>query len=153
MDNVWVILVWFMVTAIESFTYSVVLYIRRDPECDPNESTWWRAYLQFMDRTTNYQLWFIPMIWIYWPTKTNKQQNRSRKKAMSQLSSKSQNSGLINTPSTTFDEGQTGDGEETFSDGGYSSLDGTESYLDNDGRSEVSNNPYDAAPMYGLLPA
>jgi len=36
MDIVWVILVWLMVTAIEAFTYSIVLYIRRDPECNPS---------------------------------------------------------------------------------------------------------------------
>ena len=54
MDNVWVMLVWLMVTAIESFTYSLVLYIGRDPDCNPREGTWWRALLQFMDRTTNY---------------------------------------------------------------------------------------------------
>lgn len=86
MNNVWLLSIWLSVTAIESFTYSLFLLINANENCAPrNDHEFLRTMLQFTDRMTNYELWLIPLIWLYWPTKARKRENRSRKRAIDQL--------------------------------------------------------------------
>lgn len=83
MNKVWLLLIWFSFAAVESITYSLVKYIEAREDCvarDTNAD--WKTMYQFLDVTINYQSWFIPMIWLYWPTKKRKKENRSRKRAM-----------------------------------------------------------------------
>lgn len=55
MDAVWVLMIWLLVTSIESLTYSYVVFILADPECaGKHSSEWFAAYFQFLDRLTNY---------------------------------------------------------------------------------------------------
>ena len=50
--------------------------------CEPVHISWWAdSLVKFQDRFLNYQLWLIVMIWLYWPTPSRKQENRSRMKA------------------------------------------------------------------------
>ena len=49
----------------------------------------WKDLLQTIDRVTNYQSWFIPLIWLYWPTKARKRENRRRRKSVAILHSQS----------------------------------------------------------------
>lgn len=152
MDTVWILMVWLSVTTLESITYSLIVYLMADPECKLDDTAWWANYTQFLDRITNFQLWLIPLIWFFWPSKANKRNNRSRKRAVNQLKKsinkrENHSSSLINS---NDDSTQRDDEVDAYSDDGYSSLDGTESYLDNDNRSEISNNDFNGASAPAL---
>ena len=97
-------------------------------------SVTWHEILKFFDRTTNYQSWFIPLIWLYWPTKARKLENRTRKRAIDYLQRGSEVGRSVSCVTG-------GDSEGDFSDDGYTSLDGGESYLDgHDSNRRPSNN-------------
>lgn len=77
MKNVWMLLIWITVVAIESFLYSILELYLTGQRCEPihvSQST--SDFFKFLDRFCGYSSWFIPLIWLYWPTKTHKQQNR-----------------------------------------------------------------------------
>ena len=126
--------------AVESFVYSLVLLITAEENCVPKHSSiQFLATVQFIDRFINYQSWFIPLIWLYWPTKAHKRENRSRRKAIETLTkTKSANhvSREINDDLESEDLTNT---DADLSDDGYSSLDCSESYLDYRTRSNMSN--------------
>ena len=82
---------------------------------------------------TNYEFWLVPLIWLYWPTKARKRENRSRKKAIDQL--KQPYAG----ESSNLDDTKQDENTNDFSDDGYSSLDGGESYLDYDNKTTNSS--------------
>ena len=119
--------------------------------------------IKFIDRTTNYQSWFIPLIWLYWPTKANKRQNRSRKWAIDQLSRSGaegheSNSKILSSLEASEDGTRTGDdgtvdSPDRFSNDGYSSLDGDQSFLDNRGTSHVDNDGGGASQQYLEVPS
>ena len=86
MSDVWLLLIWLLVVAIESFTYSVLTLSFYDDHCVPRHlSLLWYDIFTMIDRMTNYQSWFLPLIWLYWPTMSHKQQRRSRRKAIEKL--------------------------------------------------------------------
>lgn len=86
MRNVWLLLIWLLVVAFESFFYSLYILIHVREECyNWKSSQQLRDILKFVDRTTNLQSWFVPLIWLYWPTKARKRENRSRKQAIDKL--------------------------------------------------------------------
>ena len=119
MCNVWLLLIWLVVAAVESFTYSLAALLTAPEDCLPEDTSQsWRAILQFVDRTCTFQSWFVPLIWLYWPTKARKRENRSRKRAIDQLhktpiqsSSDINDSPVLSVPN---------DGDDDFSDDGYS---------------------------------
>ena len=83
MSNVWMLLIWLLVVAVESWSYSFVLLMTSEEECLPMDiPQWWKDLIAFVDRELNYQLWFIPLIWLFWPSNTRKKENRSRRRAM-----------------------------------------------------------------------
>lgn len=134
MNNVWLLSIWLSVTAVESFTYSLFLLINANDECAPRDDHNMRHdLLKFMDRMTNYEFWLIPLIWLYWPTKAHKRENRFRKKAIDQLKQP------YASASGNLDETRPSDNTDDLSDNGYSSLDGGESYLDYDNRTDGSS--------------
>lgn len=144
MDTVWILLVWFSVTTFESVAYSVAVYVLADPQCKLDDTAWWATYAQFMDRITNFQLWLIPLIWFFWPSKANKRNNRSRRRAVDQLKRSTVSKRNYHTSSminTEGNEDSTYGDEYTYSEDDYSSLDGTE-YHENDNRSDLSHNDY-----------
>ena len=134
MMNVWVQLIWITIVAIESFLYSIFkLYLASDKRgevCAPtiisNEGN---NILEFFTKFMEYQSWFIPLIWLYWPTKTNKKNNMRRVRAAKELSTIRVNS--VQRDSTEKNSEEDGDG--------YTSLDG-ESYLDYDSQGDASDN-------------
>ena len=136
MNNVWFLLIWLFAVAIEGFTFSLTLLLVHGPDCEPVSSSGQtvKEVFQFIDKLFNFQSWFIPMIWLYWPTKARKKENRTRKKAIDQLKGSII---IINNSADTAGEecGETG---ADFSEDGYSSLDADESYLDYDHRSDNS---------------
>ena len=78
----------------------------------------------------------------------HKKENRSRKRAIDQLHNKSKRSNRKHISSQINDDLNTeekeqlianGEMRDDFSDDGYSSLDGGESYLDYDTRTDVSD--------------
>ena len=86
MSNVWFLLIWLFIVAIESFIYSLLTLIFYDENCVPTHiPLFWYNIFTLFDRTTNYQSWFLPMIWLYWPTMSHKQERRSRRKAIEKL--------------------------------------------------------------------
>lgn len=83
MSNVWLLLIWLIVVSIESISYNVFELITETRECTTTAmSEEAHEVLTFIDRIVNYQSWFIPLIWLYWPTQARKQENRSRRKAI-----------------------------------------------------------------------
>ena len=85
MDTVWILIIWLAVTTFESVAYSMIVYLLADPQCLIDDTAWWAIYFQFLDRTTNYQLWLLPLMYLFWPSKANKRSNRSHRKAVDQL--------------------------------------------------------------------
>ena len=86
MSDVWFLLIWLLIVSIESLTYSVLTLIFYNDDCVPSHvSLFWYNIFTLIDRTTNYQSWFIPLIWLYWPTMSHKQERRSRRKAIEKL--------------------------------------------------------------------
>ena len=66
-------LIWLGVVSIESISYSIMERNVVNDDCYPTSmSLNTHDIIKFIDRTTNYQSWFIPLIWLYWPTKANK---------------------------------------------------------------------------------
>ena len=134
MMNVWVQLIWITICATESFLYSIFkFYLASDEKgklCSPTKiSNEGNNILEFFTKFMEYQCWFIPLIWLYWPTKTNKKNNMRRVRAAKGLSTFRQNSVQIEST----ENGSDGDED------GYTSLDG-ESYLDYDSQGDVSDN-------------
>ena len=126
MQNIWFLLIWLTVVAIEGLLYSILVYYLPGEHCSPVRiSNELDSFFKFFDRFSTYQSWFIPMIYLYWPTKQRKEENRSRIKAVRTLTAVSARdlAGRVQ-----------GDDDDEFDDdqsnAGYSSLDG-ESYLDN----------------------
>ena len=137
MKNIWILLIWMGVVSLESITYTIIERSFTDSDCYPHHmSLDTHDIIKFIDRTTNYQSWFIPLIWLYWPTKANKRQNRSRKWAVDQLSkstdgnlTEQHTSRMFNSLDASEDGTRTGDdgtvdSPDRFSNDGYSSLDG-----------------------------
>lgn len=89
------------------------------------------SLLQGFSRFFEYQSWFIPLIWLYWPTKTHKQQNMRRVRAVKELTTTRKKVAV-----------QRGTLDDEDNQGGYTSLDG-ESYLDYDSQSDLSYNQDD----------
>lgn len=83
MSHIWLLLIWLLVVASESLIYSAFLLAFTDASCQLpyNINQSWKDLLKIFDWFINYQSWFIPLIWLYWPTKARKQENRSRKLA------------------------------------------------------------------------
>ena len=82
MSNVWFLLIWLSAITVEAFIYSLMNYYMSGPYCNPTRiSNAMDSFFEFFDRFCGYQSWFIPMIWLMWPTKANKAQNRSRHRA------------------------------------------------------------------------
>ena len=150
MKNVWFLLIWLAVVSLESISYNVFVRISDDDDCLPTVASL-NAYdiIKMIDRMVSYQSWFIPLIWLYWPTKARKRENRSRKRAIDQLIRSTAEGGDSLHPSTRLldtsdinngsedndDDNNTGEGSQDlnsddFSGDGYSSLDPSESYLD-----------------------
>ena len=86
------------------------------------------SLLQGFSRFFEYQSWFIPLIWLYWPTKTHKQQNMRRVRAVKELTTTRKKVAV-----------QRGTLDDEDNQGGYTSLD-DESYLDYDSQSDLSYN-------------
>ena len=84
--------------------------------------------MQGFSRFFEYQSWFIPLIWLYWPTKTHKQQNMRRVRAVKELTTTRKKVAV-----------QRGTLDDEDNQGGYTSLD-DESYLDYDSQSDLSYN-------------
>lgn len=87
MRNIWVQLIWISLVTLEALLYSVSRYYWTGDNCMPiHVSGPVNDVIEYFDRFCEYQSWFIPLIWIYWPTKTNKQKNRRQVRAVKQLS-------------------------------------------------------------------
>ena len=86
MKNVWFLLIWLAVVSFESIVYNVIVLLTYNDDCLPIGMSL-NAYdiIKMLDRIVSYQSWFIPLIWLYWPTKARKRENRSRKRAIDQL--------------------------------------------------------------------
>jgi len=83
MRNVWFLLIWFLIAAFESFLFSLYVLVFSEPWCYGWKSPpQLRDCIKFVDRTVNLQSWFIPLIWLYWPTKARKKEYRSRRQAI-----------------------------------------------------------------------
>lgn len=55
MDNVWLLLIWLIVTAILSFAYSFAKLLRADPNCFSNEGHLLiKNFVEFMNRILDY---------------------------------------------------------------------------------------------------
>ena len=57
MGNVWFLLIWLMVTAILSFTYSFVKFLRSNIDCSPHNGTknqLFENFILFMNRTVDF---------------------------------------------------------------------------------------------------
>ena len=55
MDNVWLLLIWLIVTAILSFAYSFAKLLRADPSCISSEGyDFIKIFVEFMNRTLDY---------------------------------------------------------------------------------------------------
>ena len=129
MKNIWFLLIWLTVVAVESFLYSIFSFYLSGDMCEPEHiSQAADSFIEFIDRFLNYQSWFIPLIILYWPTKARKRENRSRVRAAKHLANSSKN-----VKDKEVDK--YGDGTSD----GYTSLDG-ESYLDYDNRSDIDYN-------------
>ena len=123
MKNVWVQLIMITICAVESFLYSLFKFYLADDECQPTKiSQEGDSILQFFTKFMEYQCWFIPLIWLYWPTKTHKKNNMRRVRAIKNLTS-SHRQESVQRDST--------DRTSETDEDGYTSLDG-ESYLDYD---------------------
>mgnify|MGYP007058514855 CR=1 FL=1 len=86
MSNMWLLLSFFMFVSLETLAYNILLYTTDDDNCQSTiMSDAWHDALKFLDRSIDYQSWFIPLIWLYWPTKAHKRENRSRKRAIDRL--------------------------------------------------------------------
>ena len=73
MKNIWVQLIWITIVTIESFLYSICKYYLTGEDCAPQHvSNSANSFIELFDRFCEYQSWFIPLIWLYWPTKTHK---------------------------------------------------------------------------------
>ena len=81
-----------------------------------------------MTRFCEYQSWFIPLIWLYWPNKSNKKRNNRSIKAVRSLDKACKRSGLQRSTEKSANNSD-----------GYASLD-DESYLDYDNQSFISDN-------------
>ena len=90
MSNIWYFLIWLSFSAIEGFLYSILVKYMSGPDCQPEHiSVEGNGILQYFDRFMEYQVWFIPLIILYWPTKSRKKENRKRIKAIRTLHSRS----------------------------------------------------------------
>ena len=90
MRNIWVLLIWLTVSAVEGLTYSLCGKLLSGEHCEPvHISDSADAFFTWFDRFMGYQSWFIPLIWLYWPTKQNKKDNRERMRAVKQLKNSS----------------------------------------------------------------
>ena len=100
MNNVWFFLIWLMVVAVESFVFSMQKLFTATDDCVPaTDNRTLSEVFQFLDRMINLQSWFIPMVWLYWPTKARKRENRLRKQAFDKL-----RSSVINDLATSDDK-------------------------------------------------
>ena len=141
MRNIWIQLSFISVASIETFLYSIFRYYMTGEHCVPiHTSSSVNSWIEFLNRFCEYQLRFIPLIWLYWPTKTHKKQNMRRvraAKALTNTTKRAKHSGLQN------DTGGERTEKNDSDDDGYASLDG-ESYLDYDSQSDISDNegPY-----------
>jgi len=88
MNNVWFFLIWLCVVAVEAFVFSSQKLFTATADCAPaTDNRTLSEVLQFLDRIINFQSWFIPLVWLYWPTKARKRENRLRKQAFDKLRS------------------------------------------------------------------
>ena len=119
MNNIWILLIWLTVVTVEAFLYSFFKFTLSGPYCNPTRiSLGLNAFFEYLDRFSNFQSWFFPLMWLYWPTKTRKEENRKRRKAAKKLREQSSLLGIE-------DEEPHDDDNETY----VSSLDG-DSYFD-----------------------
>ena len=73
MKNVWFLLIWLTVVAVESMVYSMSNFYLSGPKCQPlHVSQGLDSFFEFLDRFIGYQSWFIPLIMLYWPTTAHK---------------------------------------------------------------------------------
>jgi len=86
MKKIWILLIWLMVVAISNFVYSILIYYLSGDDCEPTHiSLELDSAFKNLDRFLGYQSWFIPLIWIWWPTKARKRENISRYRAAKTL--------------------------------------------------------------------
>ena len=86
MRNIWVLLIWMSFVALEAQIYSVSTYYLSGDKCEPVRISFaLDSFFVAFDRFVNYQSWFIPLIWIYWPTRARKEENRRRHRAVKSL--------------------------------------------------------------------
>lgn len=73
MKNIYVLLYCLTFVAIESFVYSMMTFYLSGPDCQPTRvKEEVKSFFQFFDRFISFQSWFIPLIWLYWPTKARR---------------------------------------------------------------------------------
>ena len=86
MKNIWFLLIWLTFVAVEGLLYSIAgKYVTGD-DCEPVHVSYAvDSCLHFFDRFCGYQSWFIPLIWLYWPSKAHKEEKRSLLRAVKHL--------------------------------------------------------------------
>ena len=69
MSNIWFLLIWLIVVALEGFIYSFSVFYLAGPDCQVTRISFsLNAFIMFADRFIGYQSWFIPLIYLYWPS-------------------------------------------------------------------------------------
>jgi len=69
MKNIWILLIWETFVVVEAVLYSICTYYLSGPHCEPTHiSDTLESFFEYFDRFVNYQSWFIPLLWLYWPT-------------------------------------------------------------------------------------
>ena len=86
MANIWFYIIWLCVVAGETLLYSILVKFMKGDYCEVTRiDAEWGSMLDCFDRFVEYQSWFIPMLILYWPSKSHKQENRCRTKAVRSL--------------------------------------------------------------------
>ena len=73
MKHIWLLLIWILIVATESLLYSAIILATSAEHCSPFDLDQnWKDLIETLDRIINYQSWFVPLIWLYWPTTARK---------------------------------------------------------------------------------
>lgn len=86
-----------------NFMYSVMVMARWTNECwaPTNKALLWNFY-DLIDRLDSYIFWFYPLIYLFWPSKKHKQQEKRFEKVVENI-----NWTLSNSSSSQYSHGRT----------------------------------------------
>lgn len=96
-----------------NLTYSTVVYLITDANCNVETSQVANETLKFLDRLIAYIVWFYPLLYLFWPTKKNLSKNKRINKLIDY--------NTVNMPAVAMDSDSSSDDDHVYNYGAMGS--------------------------------